>query len=95
MVNGECHEQRAVVRADRVIGRNLGTASVLVNLATNDIFELNHTGGRVWDLLGHTSSPRDVAVMLTAEFDLDLDSAEIEVATLVTRLESAGLVRRL
>jgi hypothetical protein len=94
MVNGQPAQLTAVIRAERVIGRNLGSASVLVNLATNDIFELNDTGGRVWDLFGRTSSPRDVAMMLTEEFDLDLDAAEIEVASLVARLESVGLVRR-
>jgi hypothetical protein len=95
MVNRDPRSPLAVVRAERVIGRNLGSASILVNLATNDIFELNVTGGRVWDLLGTTPSTGEVAMRLTEEFDLDLDTAEREVAALVARFESAGLVRRL
>jgi hypothetical protein len=83
-----------LVRADGVIGRDLGSSGILVNLETNAIFEVNTTGGRIWALLADGASAHTIANQLTREFDVDLPAAETEVTTILGRFEAEGLVRR-
>ena len=82
-----------IVRAQSVVGRSLGASSVLVNLTTNEIFELNETGGRIWDLLATPRSARELAEQLNQEFEIEATAAEAAVVTLLGQLEAQGLVR--
>ncbi len=81
-----------IVRADDVVARRLGSSSIVVNLRTNDIYELNNTATRVWELLEHHASLAALVAQLGAEFSADRMRLTSEVRELLARFEAEGLV---
>lgn len=77
-----------------VVFRVLGDGAVLVNLASNEIFELNGTGAAIWNHLSLGVSPDDVVPQLMSSFEVDQVTAEQAVAAFVSELTSAGLIAR-
>jgi hypothetical protein len=75
-----------------VVFRRLAGGGVLVDLTTNQIFELNDTGARVWELLSENPSQRDAADQLAREFDVDVDIAMRQLRDLVEILRDEGLL---
>jgi hypothetical protein len=75
-----------------VVSSRLGDSGVLVHLRTNQIFELNATGVRVWELLEQGGSLESIERTLQAEFDVDGARVHEEVATLVGELQRQGLL---
>lgn len=84
---------RAVLKRKRdVISRPFGDAAVLVDLATNQIFELNRTGYRIWELLEHTPDRRAIADVLEREFNVQRTQLESEVDELLQELRRENLI---
>jgi hypothetical protein len=65
---------------------------VLVDLATNQIFELNATGHRVWELLGEGLDRAAIGDRLAREFDADRRQLDRDVAALLARLRDERLI---
>ena len=78
-------------RAD-VVTRRLGDTLVLVCLSSNQIFELNATGARIWELQADGRAEQDVVATLVSEFDVSADAAVREIAELRQQLIDAGLI---
>jgi hypothetical protein len=75
-----------------IVTRRLGDLLVVVSLSSNRIFELNHTGARVWEMMtSGFDEPRAVAA-LTEEFDVTPESALQEVRALRAQLIEEGLI---
>jgi hypothetical protein len=72
--------------------RRLGERMVLVHLATNQVFELNDTGARVWELLGAGVNEEKILEQLTAEFEVEAEQLRQDVGDLLRELKSAGLI---
>ena len=77
-----------------VVFRRLDERMVLVHLKTNQIYELNETGARVWELLESGASPTDLAPRLSTEFDAEPQTLESEIRSLLNDLETEGLITR-
>jgi hypothetical protein len=77
-----------------VVSRRLDEQTVLVNLRTNKIFELNRTGARFWELLGDRSSESQIVEALLAEFNVPQQQLEREVRELIDSLLDEGLIAR-
>ena len=75
-----------------ILGRRLGPSTVLVNLTTNDIVELNETGSRIWEL-AQNSAVHEIGPRIAQEFDIDPGGADRAVIAFLTQLESQGLLR--
>jgi len=75
-----------------VIMKRLDEAAILVNIATNRIFELNETGTRVWELLDQGLDADRIALHLVDEFDVEDARAASEVKNLLLRLQTEGLL---
>jgi hypothetical protein len=75
-----------------VVSRRMDEQTVLVNLRTNRIFELNRTGARFWELLGDESSESQIVEQLLGEFDVPQAELEREVAGLIDSLLEEGLI---
>ena len=75
-----------------VVWRRVGDEAVLVNLKTNRIYSLNHTGARLWELIdaGHNREAAEAALM--SEFDVDEDELRKEVAAVFEDLTKEGLI---
>jgi hypothetical protein len=78
-------------RAD-VVCRRIGDTAVLVDMATNLIFELNATGYRVWELLGEGLDRPSLDERLAREFDVDRQQLDRDVTELLTRLRDERLI---
>ena len=75
-----------------VIAKRLDEVAVLVDVSTNRIFELNHTGARVWELMGEGFDKEQIVHHLVHEFDADLPIVTSEVDSLLGRLQIEGLL---
>lgn len=74
-----------------VVFKRLEDRMVLVHLTTNQIFELNSTGARVWELLQDGITGDALFDRLNAEFAVDSETLRREVETLLSELIAAGL----
>jgi hypothetical protein len=72
--------------------RRLGERMVLVHLDTNQVYELNNTGARVWELLAAGTGKDKILEQLTTEFEVELEQLRHDVEDLLRELESAGLI---
>jgi len=87
-------EQRVACNPD-VLAKAVGSETVLVNLRTNRIYELNRTAARLWTLLDEGSTPADVEDALAREFSVDREALRLEIEALVEELlDEELLVRR-
>jgi hypothetical protein len=75
-----------------VVFKRLEDRMVLVHLATNRIFELNHTGARVWELLQEGITGDDLIDHLKAEFEVDPSTLRTEIEALISELANEGLI---
>ena len=80
--------------APRVLARDLGDETVLLDLESGRYFGLNATGRRIWALLAEESSLSRVLDRLAAEFEAPGTELENDLAEVVSRLEAEGLVVR-
>ncbi|MBK5297454.1 MAG: PqqD family protein [Vicinamibacteria bacterium] len=78
--------------SQHVVSSRLGDAGVLVHLKTNQIFELNTTGIRTWELIGEGLGLDAVIEALGSEFSADPDLVRHEVTDLVLALTREGLL---
>jgi hypothetical protein len=72
--------------------RRLGERMVLVHLATKEVFELNSTGARVWELLGEGARKGEILERLKNEFEVGPQQLQHDVDDLLRELKSAGLI---
>jgi hypothetical protein len=75
-----------------VVFKRLEDRMVLVHLSTNQIFELNHTGARVWELLLDGISGDALVDRLTVEFEVDPSTLRTEIQALLSDLVEEGLI---
>ncbi len=75
-----------------VVFKRLDDRMVLVHLGTNQIFELNDTGARVWELLQENIVGDDLLARLAGEFDVDPLILRNEIEALLSELVNEGLV---
>lgn len=74
-----------------VIARRLQQSGILVNLRTNEIFELNHTAMRIWELLDGETDRTQVLARLISEFDVAPEQAARELQAVLKRFTAQGL----
>jgi hypothetical protein len=69
-----------------VVWRRVEDSIVLVHLDTNKTYELNLTGGRLWELLDGGSTYGEALATLQSEFDVSEEQLRLEAEELVTLL---------
>lgn len=75
-----------------VLVRRVGEEAVLVHMGRNEIFALNPTGARLWELLSEGRSRSEAVDQLTTEFDASEATIEREADSFMALLEGEGLV---
>jgi hypothetical protein len=81
------------VRVDpQVVFRRLGDQMVLVHLGTNQIFELNETAARLWELLTPDGDVAAVESRLVEEFEVDPAQLRSEIDETLALLKSERLI---
>ena len=66
--------------------------TVLVHLKTNEIYALNPTATRAWDMLASGSSPDEIQEALLQDFDVPPDQLRDEIDTLISALVEKKLL---
>ena len=77
-----------------VISRRVGDEIVLVHLQSDEMYSLNPTGARAWELLSEGRDSDAIEAALSDEYDIDREEARRELETLVDELERHQLVER-
>jgi Coenzyme PQQ synthesis protein D (PqqD) len=67
--------------------------TVLVHLQTNEIYALNRTATRAWELLVSGKTKDEIHKTLQSEFDVPPDQLSNEIDTLVAELVEKNLLR--
>jgi hypothetical protein len=81
------------VRADSdVVAQRLGDEVVVVHLRTNQIFILNRTGARFWELIESGSDLDSVREKMLAEFEVEENQLMKELEDFVEHLSRAELI---
>ena len=75
-----------------VVFKRLGERMVLIHLETNQVFELNSTGARIWEMLEAGTPEDDIAERLTAEFEVAPSQLRQDLIDLLRDLRSEGLI---
>ena len=74
-----------------VLCRQVDGGAVLIHLETNQIYDLNHTGYRIWQLLQAGSDYGAIRTSIEREFDVDPAVAAKEVTELLDHLSAEHL----
>jgi hypothetical protein len=70
----------------------MGQDIVLVHLGTDRVFELNHTGAMLWDLLSNGCSPAQIHERMWEGFDVEAERLAEEIESLLNSLRDNDLV---
>ncbi len=76
-----------------VISRRLDDEIVLVHLKTNQIYALNETGARLWELLTDGLDRPAIEARLQAEYAVEPAVVGAEIDRILARLAAVGAVR--
>lgn len=77
-----------------VVSRRVGDEIVLVHLESEEMYSLNPTGARAWELLGEGRDRHAIEASLSDEYGIDRDEARRELEILLDELERSRLVER-
>ncbi len=91
MGNSEGGTRRLRVSPDTVYN-TLDNQSVLINVRTNEIYELNQTGARFWELLAAGYDQARIRQLMLEEFAVDETELDTEIQALLASLKSEGLI---
>jgi hypothetical protein len=75
-----------------VLMRRVGEEAVLVHMGRNEIFALNLTGARLWELLSEGRSRSEAVDQLKSEFDASEETIAQEADRFMAMLEREGLI---
>ena len=67
---------------------------VLINLATDRMFNLNITGARFWELLIAGQSLKEIMQALTKEFNVEETQLAKEISNMISMFEAEDLIRK-
>jgi len=74
-----------------VVSRQLDDRTVVVNLRTNRIYELNRTASRLWELLESGADRQEAERRMLAEFDVNPDELRAEIDRALEHFDAEGL----
>jgi hypothetical protein len=77
-----------------VVAQRVQDEVVLVNLRTNEIYTLNKTAARAWELLAEGGDRSSIEATLAAEFSVDEPVVGGELDTLLDELLAKELIQR-
>jgi len=70
----------------------IGDETVLIHMRTNQIYELNRTAARFWDLLCAGHDRAEIQQLVLQEFDVAEADIEREIEALLASLKEEGLI---
>lgn len=86
------NDMRIPIHHPRTAARVFSDEAVIISPDENTMRLLNKVGSRVWELADGTRTLEEIAVALTAEFEVDLPQARASVVAFVEELMGKGLL---
>jgi len=85
------------LRSEAVVSRAIAGETLIVPVRGRvgdlaSIYQLNPTASIIWDALVHPLSLRDLASLISSEFEVEVAQAQDDAAAFVEELLAAGLV---
>ena len=77
-----------------VTSQRFGDDAVLIDLRTNEIYEMKRTAARMWQLLGDGLDVDDIERGLESEFDIEPEELHRQMKSFLTTLLDAKLVEQ-
>ena len=74
------------------VAKRVGEEIVLVNLETNQIYAMNRTAARFWELASGGAAQSEIERQLLAEFQVTREQLVDEIEALLVSIENAGLI---
>jgi hypothetical protein len=87
-------ERQFLTPAPGVVARAIDDQLVLVHLNTHQIYSLNQTGARLWELAERGLSREDAQNVIVSEYAVSATQISAEVEELVAALSAAKLIER-
>jgi hypothetical protein len=81
-----------VIIPAQVMARQVGTETVLLDLASGTYFGLDPVGARIWELMGEGKTLAQVCDTMQAEFEVTREDIERDVLDLVEKLQAQQLI---
>lgn len=75
-----------------VVARSVENEAVLLLPEQGEVKVLNEVGARIWMLVDGSRSIADIAVVISAEYDVALSDAEADTLAFLQSLAERGLV---
>lgn len=75
-----------------VTSQRIGDDAVLIDLRTNEIYEMNLTAARMWQLLGEGVEVDEIERRLEAEFEIETEELHRQIDSFLATLLDAKLV---
>jgi hypothetical protein len=76
-----------------IVTQTTDTGAVLMDTATGDCFELNHTGAEIWAFVGQGLEIPAIAQRIAAIYRLTNERACADVEQLIGQLIQRGIIR--
>ena len=76
-----------------VVYEHIGDDLVLVHLGTNEIFALNPTAARFWELLVQGTSREEIETRMLAEYAVSREELTREIDGIIAQLQRQQMVR--
>jgi hypothetical protein len=80
------------LRPVRLSWRVIDDQVVVLDMAREEYFTVNPTGGVMWELLVEGATKEQLVAALTARFDVDVDTAERDATDFVSSLKELRLL---
>jgi Coenzyme PQQ synthesis protein D (PqqD) len=85
-------QQTVVVASSDQVSSDLAGESVILNLKTGTYYGLNAVGSSIWLLIQEPKTVRDLCEAILKEYEVDPQTCENDVQTLLADLLSAQLI---
>ncbi|MFA5809728.1 MAG: PqqD family protein [Thermoleophilia bacterium] len=86
-------KEQYLVKDHEVLFTSMGEDAVLLHVQRGDYYSLNKVGARLWVLTDGSKTIADLAGLITQEFDISREQAEVDIIELAQQLEKEGLVK--
>lgn len=82
----------ALRRAEGLLAAAVGDELLMMSVKEGKYFNLNGVGARIWELLAEPVTPDGLVAALTAEYEVDDDTAREQVVEFLSALRARGLL---
>ena len=86
-------ESARVAVSKELVSCDMDEDAVILNLKDGEYHELNAMGARIWELIQEPKSVADIRAAILAEYEVEADTCERDVQSLLQSMVEKGLVQ--